>query len=180
MLNFKITNIKLSLKTSFILLDSVKELLEKKNIFVKEYPNFIVIKNRFTYVYFKSSDGNINHLNITNISDYDNIEESVQHFLLILLSPLNVQEIFRRIDNITSSLNIQEKINLVHLSSHFKPLCKVSYNTEKFPGAFLKFEKGTIIVFHSGKCILIGCKHINTLKCLTKHIQTYVDILTKS
>jgi len=179
MLNFKITNIKLSLKTSFICLDSVKLNFDQTNIKVKKYPNFLVIKDTFTYVFFKSSDGKINHLNITNIPNFATIDISVHHFLNTLLKKFEISEIFRRVDNITGSINLKEKIDLIHLIDHFKNICRVSYNAEKFPGAFLKFNKGTIIVFHTGKCILIGCKHINTLKCLTDHIQKYVDTKTK-
>ena len=179
MFDFKITNIKLTLKTSFICLNTVKKFLQKKKINFKEYQNFLVIKNKYTYVYFKTSDGEINHLNITNVPEFSKIDFASNHILKNILKPLKIKEIYRRVDNISASLNLNNKINLLDIVSYFKKICQVSYNTEKFPGAFLKFKQGTIIIFHTGKCIFIGCKFIRNLKCLEKHILTYVNTKIK-
>lgn len=180
MKNLKITNIKLSLKTTFILLDSVKKLLKNQNIDFKEYPNYIVLKNKYTYVYFKSACGEINHLNITNVKNFKDIDSSVNYFLNVLMKSLEISEVYRRVDNISASLNLNLTLNLLDIVNYFEKVCCVSYNTEKFPGVFLKFEKGTIIVFYTGKCIFIGCKNSYNLKCLENHIQNYVNTKIKS
>lgn len=178
---FKITNIKLSLKTTFILLDTVKRSLKTKQIDFKEYPNYIVIKNIFTYVFFKSGDNSeLNHLNITNIKSFERIDKAVDHFFEVLLQGLQIFEVYRRVDNISASLNLNLKINLLNVVDFFKNICCVSYNTEKFPGVFLKFDKGTVIIFHTGKCIFIGCKNISGLKCLRENIQMFVNTKIKS
>lgn len=179
MFDYKITNIKLTLKTSFICLDTVKKFLRRKKINFKEYQNFLVIKNIYTYVYFKSSDSEINHLNITNIPEFKKIDIACNHILKNILKPFKIKEIYRRVDNISASLNLNKKIDLLKIVSYFQKICQVSYNTEKFPGVFLKFKYGTIIIFHTGKCIFIGCKFLRNLKCLEKHILTYVNTKIK-
>lgn len=177
MYEFKITNIKLSVKTTFVRLDTVKTHLQNKKNSVKSYPNFLVIKNKFTYVYFKSKDQKINHLNITNVDSFKNIDSSINHILKKLPKKSKVKEIYRSIDNITASLNLNRKVCLQEALKHFINVCEISYNSEKFPGAFLKFEKGTIILFHTGKCIFIGCKRLESLKYLEKQIKTCLSIV---
>ena len=185
MFHFKITNIKLTLKTDVICLDSVEKLLLQKKtlneekVSVKRYQNFLVIKNKFTYVLFKTSKNEMNHFNVTNVSTFADIDFACDHILKSLLGALNVKEIFRRIDNISATLNLNIKINLSNLISYFETKCNISFNSEKFPGAFLKFKFGTAIVFHTGKCVFIGCKKIKHLECLERHIQTYVNTKTK-
>lgn len=177
---FKITNIKLSLKTTFILLDSVKSHLKSKKVDFKEYPNYLVIKNIFTYVFFKSGENSeLNHLNITNVKSFEKIDEAVNYFFEVLLQGVQIFEVYRRVDNISASLNLNFKINLVNVVDYFKNICCVSYNTEKFPGVFLKFNKGTVIIFHTGKCIFIGCKNVFGLKCLKENIQMFVNTKIK-
>ena len=185
MFHFKITNIKLSLKTSFICLSSVqtlllkKDLLGSKKISVKEYANFLVIKHIFTYVLFKSSNKEINHCNITNVSKFSDIDYACDHFLKTLLQELNVTEIFRRVDNISATLNLFLKINIHDIIPYFKSKCNIGYNSEKFPGVFLKFKEGTVIIFHTGKCVFIGCKTKRSLECLETFIQMYVTTKIK-
>lgn len=148
---YKITNIKLSLKTSYVCLDSVRKQLSNKNI--RCYNNFIVLRDKYTYIIFKSRDLVTNHINVTKIERFENVTESINN----ILSLLQVIEQKRVIDNITVSLNLHKEINLNCLPD-FSGIITKSYNTEKFPGVFLKFDCGTIILFHTGKCIIIGVK----------------------
>ncbi len=52
---------------------------------------------------------------------------------------------------------MKRNLNLSDISKtcNFKNL---KYNNEKFPGLFVKFETGTVILFHSGKLVIVGCK----------------------
>jgi TATA-box binding protein (TBP) (component of TFIID and TFIIIB) len=162
---YKITNIKISLKTSFICLNTVIEKIQ--NIKHKRYNNFVVLRDIYTYVIFKSGNGENNHINITKIKTFDDISHAVNH----LLNILPITEIKRQIDNITVSLNLCKKINLKELPC-FEDCISVSYNSEKFPGVFIKFTCGTIILFHTGKCIFVGIKKEKDIECLISKIVT--------
>lgn len=160
---YKITNIKLSLKTSYICLDSVRKQLDNKEI--KCYSNFIVLRDKYTYIIFKSKDLVTNHINVTKIGKFEDVPESI----IKILSLLQVIEQKRVVDNITVSLNLHKEINLNCLPD-FSSIIAKSYNTEKFPGVFLKFDCGTIILFHTGKCILIGVKKESDIECLISKV----------
>ena len=160
---YKITNIKISVKTTFICLNTVVDKIKDLNY--KRYNNFVVFRDIFTYVIFKSSKGENNHINITKIKTFDEITCAIKH----LLDVLCVSEIKRKIDNITVSLNLHKKVDLKNLPS-FEHCLSVSYNSEKFPGVFIKFNCGTIILFHTGKCIFIGIKKEEDIECLISKI----------
>jgi len=40
----------------------------------------------------------------------------------------------------------------------------VKYNNQKFPGLFIKYKKGTALVFFSGKVVIVGCKNQTEIK----------------
>lgn len=160
---YKITNIKISVKTSFICLNTVVGKINDKNF--KRYNNFVVLRDNYTYVIFKSSNGDSNHVNITKIKTFGEITLAVEH----LLKLFSLIEIKRQVDNITVSTSLNRKINL-NLLPIFKDCISVSYNSEKFPGAFIKFDIGTIILFHTGKCIFIGIKKEKDIECLLSKI----------
>ena len=51
-----------------------------------------------------------------------------------------------------------------------KKFPKIKYNNQKFPGLFITFERGTAIIFHSGKIVIVGCKTTKHIKCIMKNI----------
>lgn len=168
---FKITNVKLSLKISFSCLDTVIQNLSSKEIQYKSYNNFIVFKNIYTYILFKSKDKIQNHLNITNISNLEKVENAICIYKDMFQS---VNIISQTIDNITASFTLNKSFNFLDVIENFKDIAKVSYNSEKFPGIFIKFPIGTVIIFHTGKCIIIGCKSVDNLEWLVKKINAYI------
>jgi TATA-box binding protein (TBP) (component of TFIID and TFIIIB) len=88
-----------------------------------------------------------------------------------------------KIDNITGSIDLKKEIHIENLINsirtskdrNFKSI-KITYNNEKFPGVFLKQVRvGTIIIFYSGKVVLVGCKTREDLECLA----SLTHVLTK-
>ena len=75
------------------------------------------------------------------------------------------------IDNITVSTTIVNNCTPEKTISIFKNCCKITFNQETFPGVFLKFFCGTAIVFHTGKCILIGCKSVSSIETILKTLR---------
>lgn len=168
-MDYKITNVKVSIKTSPISLDNVLQL----NFPVKNHNNFAVIKTKYTYSIFKTNKIFQNHINITGIPSLDKVEDSIKY----LKEYLDFEIIKKpQIDNIIANLKLPHQIDLAKVCE--KNLFKLmKLNTEKFPGLFVKFDKGTAILFHSGNIVLMGAKTDNDLKCLTANICAAMKML---
>lgn len=167
-MSYQITNIKVSLKVNVLCLSSVQNILKSKNIVYNRYTNFLVIRYIFTYIIFKTGKQKNNHINVTKIKKESEINTSI----FVLQELLDVKNIIVQkinVDNITASLNLLKPINLLQLPQHLEAL-SISYNPEKFPGLFIKFSIGTVIIFHTGKCIIIGTKTIADIECLVSKL----------
>ena len=75
-------------------------------------------------------------------------------------------------NNINLETLFQALVN--HTSNEFK----VSYNSQKFPGLFIKFQgnllTGTLIVFKSGKINSVGLKRPNNFLVLDQWINEWI------
>lgn len=170
---YKISNVKLSLKIQYVCLDTVQKQLELKSIKYKSYNNFIVFKNVYTFILFKSKDKERNHLNVTNIKTVEDRVNVIEVFKISTLGD-NISILSVNIDNITASFKILKTFNFTGILNKFVSLAKVTYNSEKFPGVFLKFDCGTVILFHTGNCIIIGCKVIENIQWLMNQIHVNI------
>jgi Transcription factor TFIID (or TATA-binding protein, TBP) len=169
-MDYRVTNIKVSVKSQNICLDTAVITLQEKDVIFKKYSNYIVVQSKFTYVIFKPkiADG-LNHINITKIPCMEEIENAKQHLCdLFKIEILRVHVV----DNITVSTKLENKCIPSEIIQQFKNYCKITFNQETFPGVFLKFSYGTAIVFHTGRCILIGCKSIENIEKTLKVMET--------
>jgi TATA-box binding protein (TBP) (component of TFIID and TFIIIB) len=164
-MSYKIANVKVSIKTLSLSLDIVFNCLTLKGLKCKNYTNFLVIKNKFTYIIFKTNNKNENHINITKIPSLSHVKEALETIKTLTHCFITSS----KIDNIIATTNAHRKLNLEKIVSE-KKFKQIKYNNEKFPGLFLKFTNGTAIIFHSGKIVLVGCKSEEALKCLIKKI----------
>jgi len=155
----KIRNIKISVKVRAIPLNNVIKKLQEKNIEHREYLNFVTFKSKFSYVLFKPSKNLTTHINISSIKNKRDIKKSVW----FLKYNLAVVVLSLRIDNIVSTKIIGKSINLQEIIRQ-KVFVNARYNPEHFPGLFVKFNKGTIILFHSGKVVIVGCRTYQDIK----------------
>ena len=135
---------------------------QNKKIKQKNFGNFRIVYSNFTYIFFNTST-NILHCNVTKIKKYNQIHSS-KTTLKSIFPKLKI--LWTKIDNICGTKTIGGNICLDIL---FKCLVKsnstqfkVSYNSQKFPGLFIKFcgntLSGTLIVFKSGKISSVGLK----------------------
>jgi TATA-box binding protein (TBP) (component of TFIID and TFIIIB) len=165
MSSYKIANVKISLKTSPISLDIVSNNLLEKGYYCKRYQNFLVIKTKFTFILFKTNSKGENHVNITKIPQLSYIKEAIKVIKKLTLCTVKS----KTIDNIIATTSANHNLNLKKIVSD-KKFSKIKYNNEKFPGLFLKFEKATAILFHSGKIVIVGSKSEKNIKWLIKKI----------
>lgn len=162
-MDYKIANVKVSIKTSAIVLDNVITTCSEKNLYCKNYKNFIVVKDLYTYIIFKQNKSNENHINITKIPNIDLVSNAIAR-----IQDLTKSEILsHKIDNIIASTLSPKTLNLKVISTLFS---NVKYNNEKFPGLFIKFKLGTAILFHSGKIVIVGSKKEEDIQCLIQNI----------
>ncbi|MDP2794753.1 MAG: hypothetical protein Q8O25_11870 [Sulfurisoma sp.] len=178
------TNIKVSINCFFESLDTVKFKCSENSIDHKVHNNFIVFRKKIVYTIFRSKDLNKNHVNITGIKSYGNLKYAVDFLGSI---GIIVDNTTLKVDNITGSLNLgrevflQSLINKIQLEKSYTNEIIINNNNETFPGAFLKVQKdsikiGTIIVFHSGKVVFVGCRNLENLKCL----ESLILVLTQT
>lgn len=160
-MSYKIANVKVSLKTTPISLDIVFNNLSRNDYNCKKYPNFLVIKTKYTFIIFKTNSNGENHINITKIPNLSDINEAIE--IIKQLTSCFVKS--DTIDNIIATTSVNRKLNL-HKIVEDKNFARIKYNNEKFPGLFLKFDKATVILFHSGKIVIVGSKSEEIIKCL--------------
>lgn len=158
-----VSNVKIHFKLS----EEVNHLKKLKNLKerweVKWHSNFVVIRARFVYIAYFSS----NHINATGLKSELDISSSLAELCEIYEIK---SELFSnaKIDNITSSGSFNRKIKLNVIRQNLKEKteehsCSFNYNKDHFPGAFLKFfshsqKVGTAIIFNSGKYSIVGAK----------------------
>lgn len=168
-MQFKVANVKVSIKILAIPLDIVYKIAKEKNIDLKLHNNFLVLKAKFTFIIFKAKNSIENHINITKIPDIN----SVPFAVLEIENILSCNHFNLCVDNIIASANLHKTIDLIRIvkSKNFE---KIKYNNQKFPGLFITFKKGTTIVFHSGKIVIVGCKTIPDIECILNKISVNI------
>lgn len=163
---FEIKNVKISLKLESISLNTVIEHLQTNEIGFEIKNNYIVIHHKYTFIIFKRKNQQIQHVNVTKIPNLAEIDKVVDTFVNEIFHNLSVTINKINVDNITAVYSFGQNIYLQDIIQKKKDHFKIKYNNEKFPGMFLKFDVGTMIIFHTGKVIAVGCKTLNHLKYL--------------
>lgn len=176
----KIANIKASIKLrNGEPLSFFKNVCVNKKLLHTEHANFIVISDLFTYIIFKMSPLTAcNHVNVTKIRDFNGVSLAAAHLNRMFNVNAGLEDV--TVDNITATADFKCAVHL----PIFLQVCsangdaKMSYNNEKFPGLFVRFDKGTAILFSSGKCVFIGHKllaHVNdSFDKLYQNIQSHI------
>jgi len=171
-----ITNIKISciFKLPFNWKFLLSFILKKRQITVKKSANITVIRDKYVLCIFERKDGNI-HINVTKIKSINDIYKFLFFFAEHYFS-YDSKLISLKIDNITANFNLKQKIELEQLKK-FK--LNYKFNPERFSGYFIKFEKGTAILFRNGKINIVGCKTIHSIHeiCQTLEKILHVNML---
>lgn len=155
---FVIKNIKFSLKIKNISLNSVLDELKEQKINFETKGNYVVIRDIYVYILFRSRSFILNHINITKIPSVNQINFSVDHLQRKILKNLKIEICKEQIDNLTATYNIGQEINQLRFLQKNKKHHTIKFNKEKFPGLFIKVPLGTFIIFHTGKINVVGCQ----------------------
>ena len=138
----------------------------------------MIVYHDFTYILFNTVN-DILHCNVTKIKKYNGIYLSKVQ-LIKLFPQLSI--LSTKVDNICGTKTMRNNINLEtlfqDLVNHTSNEFKVSYNSQKFPGLFIKFQgnlfTGTLIVFKSGKINSVGLKRPNNFLVLDQWINEWI------
>lgn len=164
----QIRNIKLSVKLDRCPLDIAIEKLVAKKVNFKNYGNFISFTRTFSFVLFKPSKNNQTHVNVTKVPQF---KKHIKKSLNVIEKLMSRKVISFTVDNIIATTDLDKKVNLEKITRERK---NVIYNSERFPGLFIKFTQGTSIVYHSGKIVIVGCKTVQRLKKIEKWLHAHI------
>lgn len=166
---YVIRNIKVSVK-----IDKLDNII--KHNFLKKisvHNNFIVVKNIFTYILFKPKKlTSLCHLNITKIKCFSDISQAIAIAKCIFKGHLRINTL--QIDNITATTQLNEGLQLSEIYNKHHKSFKLKYNNDVFPGLHCKLSFGSVILFHSGKLIFVGCKSSKDIENLINQVQTLI------
>ena len=169
-MQFKVANVKVSIKIKALSLDIVQKKIVEKQLYSKLHNNYLVVKSRYTFIIFKPNKCfSETHINITKIPNIESISFAVKEIEDILCS----EHFAIQIDNIIASTKFNKNLDLINIVRR-KVFDRIKYNNQKFPGLFIKFNQGTAIIFHSGKVVIVGCKNIEDIKWITQTLSVNI------
>lgn len=139
---------------------------------IKKESSFFVVRNLHNceaiYTIFYAG-----YINITRLRSLEQAVEARNK----ICRALNARRVPFSIDNVTASGKLHLKTQRYSIKGisdilrRYAAQCSVKsihFNSEKFPGAFLQStqNRGTIILFNSGKFVFVGVKSIKAVKQL--------------
>ena len=160
-----IKNIKIHFQSLYKAISVIKQVLEDKltsgEHTIKKHNNFYVYREKYVYIIFPKRG----YINCTKLSSYQDIKPAIDHFY----TKFNIEkyDYFFKIDNIQASGQMIWKtidLNKFKLYVNQKTNAKAVYNPSHFPGLNIRVpNKGTIILFSSGKYTIVGSKEENDI-----------------
>ena len=167
---FLIRNIKISVKVKPLVLNNVVKKFNTEGLAFKSFSNFLTFKNNhFTFVCFKKGKRKHSHINITQIPTFSLIPEALKVIKRLFECPI----VSYSVDNIIATSDLKRSICLKKVIEE-KKFDKIKYNNEVFPGLFIKFSSGTVILFHSGKIVVVGCKSLDSVQCIIQTVHANI------
>ena len=172
-IDLAITNVKLSCKIQ--LTQDAHISFHTDNCIVKYYPNFCVIKTKFTFIIFtkKKDKDHYFHANVTKIPNLYYVEEAIEKLSDIIKEKHVIVK--RKIENLTCYYHNPQLINLRQFFNNFDSyhndnVISLRYRPEKFPGMFINFKKCTVLVFSNGKLVVIGASNEEDAKIAISNV----------
>ena len=172
-IDLTINNVKISCKIQLLQDDSIS--FNTDNFVIKYYPNFCVIKSKFTYIIFtkKKEKNNTFHVNITKIPNLQYVTEAIENLTNIIKEKHTITN--ESIENLTCFYHAPLKINLKQVYNNYTcfdntNIVALRYNPEKFPGMFINLKNCTVLLFSNGKLVVIGASKETEAKNGVLHV----------
>lgn len=170
----RVSNVKLS--CSIDLLDGSAITLNK-DVDKKRFSNFTVVRKKYVYIIFKRrkiSEGY--HVNITKVPSTAQIQASIDELSNIITNKFVVKSY--KIENLTCSFDVGFNIPLMDVFDRVEKksyVKKARFNPERFPGMFVTFESSTVLLFSSGKMVIIGANTFDSVDHSLKLIMSCLN-----
>ena len=174
----KLSNVKLS---CLIELDKGEVFsVEEDKADVKRCSNFIVAKRRFVYTIFKTKkSARKYHINVTKIPSEKKINAALANIKYVIHSKFQILQ--WRKENITCSVNTNRAIPLFQVFSPLEKqpyVKKLKFVPDRFPAMFVSMNQNTVLMFSTGKMVIIGGKSKNdalhSVTILINFLQRYI------
>jgi transcription initiation factor TFIID TATA-box-binding protein len=114
---------------------------------------------------------------IYGLKALDDVDRSYQE-LLALLSPIIDPELVSppRVQNIVGMEDFGMEISLTKLVVALQ-MEQVEYEPEQFPGVIYRGEKGTALIFSSGKVVLTGFKDTSSMEAFASGLKEKIEMI---
>lgn len=174
----KLSNVKLS---CLIKLDKGEVFsIDEDEVGLKRCSNFLVVKRRFVYTIFKTKkNARKYHINITKIPSEKEINDALSNLNRVIKSKFCI--LHWRKENITCSINTNREIPLFQVFSLLKKqpyVKKLKFIPDRFPAMFVSMEQNTVLMFSTGKMVIIGGKTkndaLNSVTILINFLQRHI------
>ena len=173
--HLKVSNIKISCSLH---LDKNEPFFLNKDVKCTNYSNFTLVRNQFVYTFFKSKNNHsVYHVNITKIPSKKQVCQALNNIKNLVGAKFCLKN--WRKENITCSLDIKRQIPLFSL---YEPLQsqkfvkKLSFNPDRFPAMFVGTKHNTVLIFSTGKMVIIGGKSVKRALLSAKLIVNFLNL----
>ena len=147
------------------------ETAKRRMVTFKQKRNIFIIKDIFSITIFKKSDKEY-HLNVTGIKSPIFVPNAIQWIFATYCNKKLFKLLYYKIDNITACFDLGYTVSLHNLALQIR---SSKYNPERFHALYFKNEKGTAVVFSSGKINIVGSKSESDVMSLWKLLQNTIN-----
>ena len=166
---YRTSNVKVSIKLSAVCLNTVIEQCARARVRCRKFHNFVVVYGAYTFTLFKRGSAGVCHVNVCGILCPCYVDSAVAYVCSFTQQQAALSFC---IDNITATIDLGRCVGLSHLQQAARSLpdLRSTFNKQKFPGLFIKFERGTAIIFASGKVNIVGVKNEEEILAISRSL----------
>ena len=176
--DIKLSNVKLSCS---IKLDEGEVFsVDQNQVDLNRCSNFIVAKRRFVYTIFKAKkNARKYHVNVTKIPSERDIGVALTNLKRVIKSKFQILD--WRKENVTCSIDTNRAIPLFQVFSPLEKqpyVKKLKFVPDRFPAVFVSMQQNTVLMFSTGKMVIIGGKTkndaLNSVTLLVNFLQRHI------
>jgi len=123
---FQVRNIKLSIKVRELKTSKVLHYLQTNQRQHKIKANYVIVEERYVYIFFKHKNGTITHINVTKIPSSRHIKIAARILQVNLFKKFTVKILSVKIDNVTAVSDVERNLQLLKTANKMKEEYNIS------------------------------------------------------